>query len=93
MEIRQITPFFIHFLRYMFLFVTFIFAFENSQNSFSCGLLNGPFCSVKYLNFGQKLPIRTAHHTFLESRHLSLLKIHITFCLLRGAKKTTTNGL
>ena len=27
----------------------------------------GPFWSVKYFNFEQKLPIRTAHHTFLES--------------------------
>ena len=29
----------------------------------------GPFWSVKHLNFGQKLPIRIAHHTFLEIRH------------------------
>ena len=29
----------------------------------------GPFWSVKYLNFGQKLLIWTAHYTFLESRH------------------------
>ena len=28
----------------------------------------GPFWSVKYLNFGEKL-LRTARHTFLESRH------------------------
>ena len=51
------------------LFVTFIFAFENSQNSFSCGPTLGSFWSVKYLNFGQRLSISTAHHTFLESRH------------------------
>ena len=37
---------------------------ENSQNLF----LYGPFWSVKYFIFGQKLPIQTAHHTFLESR-------------------------
>ena len=42
-------------------------SFENSQNS--CGHPLDPFWSVKYLNFGQKLPIRTAHHTFLERRH------------------------
>ena len=29
----------------------------------------GSFWSVKRLNFGQKLPIRTTHHTFLESIH------------------------
>ena len=33
-----------------------------------------PFWSVKYLNFGQKLPIRTANHTFLESRHPDVTK-------------------
>ena len=37
---------------------TFIFVFEKSQNLFSCG----PFWSIKYLNFGQKLPIWTTHH-------------------------------
>ena len=29
----------------------------------------GLFWSVKYFNFEQKLPIRTAHYIFLESRH------------------------
>ena len=57
METKQITPFF------------FIFVFENSQNWFSCVPPFGSFWSVKYLNFGQKLPIQTAYHTFLESRH------------------------
>ena len=72
METRQITAFFSLFAFLLFLlqlFVTFIFIFENGQNSFSCGLPFGLFWSVKYLNFGQKLPIRTAHHTFLESGH------------------------
>ena len=46
----------------------------------------GPFWSVKYVNFGQKL-IRTAHRTFLKSEHLRLLKIHITFCPLMEAKE------
>ena len=41
---------------------------ENSQNSFLCG----PFWSVKYFIFGQKLPIQTAHHTFLESSNLKI---------------------
>ena len=29
----------------------------------------GLFWSVKYFNFEQKLPIRTGHYIFLESRH------------------------
>ena len=41
----------------------------------------------KIPQFWAKLPIRTAHHTFLEIRHAGLLKIHIMFCPLRGAKK------
>ena len=69
------------------LFVIFIFIIQNGQNSFSCGPPFGLFWSVKYFNFGQKLPIRTAHHTFLEIRHPGLLKIHIIFCPLKGAKK------
>ena len=51
------------------LFAKFIFVFENNKNSFSCGPPFDPFSSVKYLNFGQKPPVGTAHHTFLESRH------------------------
>ena len=66
------TPFFSS--TFYALFVTFIFIFGNSQNSFSCGVPFGPFWSVKYLNFGQKLPIRTTHHTFLESRHPEVTK-------------------
>ena len=34
----------------------------------------GPFYSVKYLYFGKKLPIWTAHHTFRESRHPDVMK-------------------
>ena len=30
--------------------------------------------SVKYVNFGQKLPIRIAHFTFLESKELEVTK-------------------
>ena len=52
----------------------FIFVFENSQNSLSCGPTFGPFWSVNYLNFGQKLPSSIAHHTFLESRHPEVTK-------------------
>ena len=69
------------------LFVKFIFVFENSQNSFSCGPPFGPFWSVKYLNVWEKLPIWTVHHTFQESRHPEFTKIHIMFCALKGAKR------
>ena len=34
----------------------------------------GPFWSVKYVVFGKNLPIRTARHTFLESRHPEVTK-------------------
>ena len=34
----------------------------------------GPFWSVKYLNFGQKLPIRITHYAFLESRRPEVTK-------------------
>ena len=70
MQTRQMTQFFIYF----FQSVTFIFIFENCRNSFSCGLPFGPLWSVKYLNFGQKLPISKVHHNFLESRHLEVTK-------------------
>ena len=69
-ETRQMTPFFIYF----FQSVTFIFVFENCQNSFLCGLPFGPFWSVKYLSFGLKLPISKVHLNFLESRHLEVTK-------------------
>ena len=70
-----------------------MFLFEINQNSFSFGSPFGPYWSVKYVNFGQKLPIRTAHHTVLER----LLKINTMFCPPRGAKYSfsslTTNYL
>ena len=58
------------------LLVTFISEFENTQNSFPCGSPFGPFWSVKYINFGQRLLIRTAHHTFVEVDTLRLL-VHL----------------
>ena len=67
-------PYFLHLLFPLQLFVAFMFGFENVQNSFSCGPRFGPFWSVKYLNFEQKLPIRTIHHNFLESRHTEVTK-------------------
>ena len=67
MENKQIITFFSS--TFSVLFVIFIFVFENSQNSFSCSFPFGSFWSVRYLNLGQKLPIRTTNHTFIESRH------------------------
>ena len=72
MKTRQMTPFFPSI--FYALFVTFNFIFENSQNSFWFRPPFGPFWSVKYLNFGQKLPIQTAHHTFLESGNPEVTK-------------------
>ena len=65
----------------------FIFVFESGQNLFSCGLSIGPSWSVKYLNFGLKLPIRTAHNTFLESGHPEIAKIPYYVLSPRGEPK------
>ena len=67
--------------------MTFIFLFGNCQNSFSRGPLFGPFWSVKYFPFEQKLPIRTVHHIFLGSRHPEVTKNWYYLCPPRGAKK------
>ena len=53
METRQMSTFF-YLLFPLYLFVTFISEFENTQNSGSCGPPLGPFWSVKYLNFYPK---------------------------------------
>ena len=73
METRQMTTFF-HLLSPLWLFVTFIFVFENCYISFSCGPPSGPSWSVKYPNFGQKLLIQTAYYTFLKNRHPEVTK-------------------
>ena len=86
MKTRQI-PFFFHLLFPLELFVTFIFVFGNSQNSFSCGPPFGPFWSVKYLNFGRKLRIRTTHDTSLESRNPDVTKNPYYVFPPKGAKK------
>ena len=91
METRQVTPFFSS--TFSALTVCNI-DFENSQNSFSCGSPFGPFWSVKYLNFGQKLPIWTAHHTFLESRHPEVTKNpYYVFSPKGSQKKVSAHGL
>ena len=78
---------FFHLLFPLELIVTFIFVFEISQNSFSCGPPCGSFWSVKYLNFWKNLPIRTTHHTFLEVDTLRLLKSILRFDPRREPKK------
>ena len=70
------------------------FLFENSLNLFSCGLRFGSFWSVKYLNFEQRLPIRTAHNTFLESRHTEVTKNqYYALSPEWSQKKVSTHGL
>ena len=75
------------FITIFVMFVTFL-VFEDSQNSFLCGPPFGPFSSVNYPNFEQNPSIWTAHHTFLESKHLRLLKIPITFFRSGESKKS-----
>ena len=76
------------------MFATFIFIFENGQISFSCGPLFGLFRSVKYLNFEQKLPSRTAYQIFLESRHREVTKNPYYVLSPKGSqKKVSYNGL
>ena len=68
----QMTPFFLS--TFSDLFVIFIPKFENTQNSFLCDPPFAPFWSVNTSIFSHKLPIQTAHHTFLESRHPEVTK-------------------
>ena len=70
MGTRQVTPFF-HVL--FMLFQTFISEYENTQNSFPCGL---PLVhsGMQNIFFDQTLPIWTAHHNFLEIRHPRVTK-------------------
>ena len=85
---------FLHLLFRLYLFVTFIFVFENSQNSFSCGPPFGAFWSVKYLNFAQKLPLRTTRHIFLERKHRKVTKNSYYVSSTEGSqKKVSAHGL
>ena len=91
METRQMTPFFPSTFSTT---VTFVFVFENSPNSFSRGRPFGPFWSIKYLNFGQKLPIRTTHHTFSESKHAEVTKNqYYALSPVGSQKKVSAHGL
>ena len=86
---RQITPFFIYFFRsncnnlLLYLKKVEIYLY------FDC-LSHDPFWSLKYLNFGKKLPIRTASYTFLALR---LLKIYVMFCPQGSRKKLSVKKL
>ena len=54
----------------------------------------GPFWSVKYLNFEQKLPVWTADHTFVESGHHEVIKNPCYFFVSRGERrKISAHGL
>ena len=89
METRQMTPFF-HLLFPLILFVRFIFVFENSKNLFLCGPPFDPLSSVKYLNFGQRLPTGTTHHTYLESRHPAVTKNPYYVLFPKSRRKTVS---
>ena len=76
------------------MFLIFISEFENTQNSFSCGPTFGPFCSAKYLNFEQKLPIWTAHYAFLECKYPEVTKNPYYVLFPDGSQeKVSANGL
>ena len=47
----------------------------------------GPFWSVKYHNFWQKLPIRTINDIFLESRHPEVTKNSYYVLSREGSQK------
>ena len=92
METRQMTPFFyllfcaltvcsIHF--YIWKWSKFIFLWTPF----------GLFWSVKYINFEQKLPIRTAHHIFPKSRHPEVAKNPYCFAPKGSQNKVLANGL
>ena len=73
MKDRQIAPFLSSTFSALTVF-NIDFCFENSQNSFSCGPSFAPFWFKKCFKFEQKLPILTANHTFLLSRHPEVTK-------------------
>ena len=56
--------------------------------------LFGLLWSVKYTNLGQKLPIRRAHHTFLQSRHPEVPKnLYYVLSAKGEPKKVSAHGL
>ena len=50
--------------------------------------------AVKHLNFRERLPIQTTHHTFLESRHAGVTENPFIFLPSEGSqKKVSPRGL
>ena len=49
------------------------------------------FQSAKYPNFGQRLPIQTTHHTFLEGRHPDVTKNPYYILFPKGRQKKVSN--
>ena len=64
----QIVPLSIYFR----LFSTSKIVCKNFQNLFSCCLFTDTVYPVNYLNSGDKLPIWTFHHQFLEGENSKL---------------------
>ena len=91
MEDSQLTPFFSS--TFSALFITFLYL-KIAKIHF---LVIPPLVHVdlkKYLNFGQKLLIRTAHHTLLESRHPQVTKNpYYILAPVVGQKKVSVFGL
>ena len=90
-ETRQMTPFFIYF----FCSYCNIYCYIWKWSRF---IFLGPcfdlFWSVKYLNFEQKLSIRTAHLIFLENRHPEVTKNPYYVLSPKGSqKKVSAYGL
>ena len=52
----------------------------------------GLFWSIKYLNLGQKLPIPTAHDTFLERRYPEVTK-NPNYVARKISRKKAGHGL
>ena len=75
METRQMTSFF-HLRFLLQLFVTFIFVFENSQNSFSCAPPFSPFWSVKYLNFRHPEVTKNPYYVLPPERSQKKVSAH-----------------
>ena len=73
--------------------VTLIFYLKIAKAHFH----TAPFWSiltVKYLFFGQNLPIRTTHHIFVESGHPEVTKNPYCVLSLEGSqKKVSAHGL
>ena len=83
----NVTPFF------SFSFSALKFYIWKWSKFFSCGPLLDLFWSAKYLNFGQRLPIQTAHHTLLESSHPEVTKYPCYVLWSGEPKKVSAHGL